>query len=62
MRFFIKEWPDQTATLMTEAGRIIWTFDCVASASRGGIEWAGIEEKAPRSPGVATTPPLGVAA
>ncbi len=45
MRFFIKEWPDQTATLMTDAGQVIWSFDSVQSAIRGGIEWAGIEDK-----------------
>lgn len=26
MNFYIKEWPDSTATLMTESGRVIWIF------------------------------------
>ena len=26
MNFYIKEWTDNTATLMTECGRVVWTF------------------------------------
>ncbi len=26
MNFYIKEWTDNTATLMTERGRVVWTF------------------------------------
>lgn len=32
MNFYIKEWPDNTATLMTEGGRVIWTFATVEEA------------------------------
>ena len=32
MSFYIKEWPDNTATLMTESGRVVWTFVSVEEA------------------------------
>jgi hypothetical protein len=41
MRFFIKEWPDDTVTLMTEDGRVVWTFDSVEAAIAGCREWDG---------------------
>lgn len=44
MRFFIKEWSDDTVTLMTDQGQVIWTFDSVPSAIRGAREWAGYAE------------------
>jgi hypothetical protein len=39
MRFYLKEWPDDTVTLMTETGRIIWTFDSVEDAIAGLNDW-----------------------
>jgi hypothetical protein len=39
MRFYLKEWPDDTVTLMTETGRVIWTFDSVEGAIAGLREW-----------------------
>lgn len=39
MRFYLKEWPDDTVTLMTETGRIIWIFDSVENAIAGLREW-----------------------
>ena len=32
MNFYIKEWPDDTATLMTERGHVIWIFHSVEEA------------------------------
>lgn len=32
MNFYIKEWPDNTVTLMTEFGRVVWTFASVEEA------------------------------
>lgn len=32
MNFYIKEWPDNTATLMTEGGHVIWIFPGVQEA------------------------------
>ena len=32
MNFYIKEWPDDTATLMTERGHVIWIFPSVEEA------------------------------
>ena len=32
MSFYIKEWPDNTATLITEDGRVVWIFPSVEEA------------------------------
>lgn len=32
MNFYIKEWPDNTATLMTERGQVIWIFSSIEEA------------------------------
>lgn len=32
MDFYIKEWPDDTASLLTEDGQVIWTFSSVEDA------------------------------
>ncbi len=41
MKFFIKEWSDDTATLMTEYGQVIWTFISRQDAIEGCAEWTG---------------------
>ncbi len=41
MNFYIKEWPDDTATLMTQDGRVVWIFPSVeeaADAAQNGAE------------------------
>ncbi|HEX9627721.1 MAG TPA: hypothetical protein VGA00_12345 [Acidiferrobacterales bacterium] len=38
MSLYIKEWPDNTATLMTHSGRVIWTFASVEDAVEDGHE------------------------
>ncbi|MHB8623151.1 MAG: hypothetical protein ACYC9J_10480 [Sulfuricaulis sp.] len=52
MKFFIKEWPDTTATLMTEYGQVIWTFSCMRAAIEACAEWAGDKNKMFNLPGV----------
>jgi hypothetical protein len=32
MNFYIKEWPDNTATLITEGGHVVWLFPSVEAA------------------------------
>ena len=39
MKFIIKEWPDQSATLMTENGYTLATFDSPAEARQACEEW-----------------------
>ena len=57
MNFYIKEWPDDTATLMTEGGRVVWIFPSVEeaeAAAQNGDEIMqpgnGIPEKTDRHP------------
>jgi ligand-binding SRPBCC domain-containing protein len=41
MKFFIKKRPDDTATLMTESGQVVWTFSSMQEAiQRCTEEWA----------------------
>lgn len=42
MTFYIKAWPDNTATLMTEIGQILWTFPSVEEAAQACQEWYDI--------------------
>ena len=39
MTFFIKQWPDHTATLMADNGAVLWTFSSVAEARAVCEEW-----------------------
>lgn len=39
MNFYIKEWPDDTATLMTERGRVVWIFPSVEEAAAAAQNW-----------------------
>jgi hypothetical protein len=41
MRFFIKEYPDDTVMLLTEDGRVVWTFESVEAAIAGCRDWDG---------------------
>ena len=38
MNFYIKEWPDNTATLMTRGGRVIWNFASLDDAKTAADE------------------------
>ncbi|MGD2056605.1 MAG: hypothetical protein PVJ15_07345 [Gammaproteobacteria bacterium] len=39
MRAYIKEWPNKTATIMTEDFQIVWTFASMEEARQVGREW-----------------------
>jgi hypothetical protein len=39
MKVLIKEWPNRTATIMTENGQVVWTFSSVAAARTACQEW-----------------------
>ena len=43
MRFFIKEWPNKTATLMAENGAELWTFLSVAEAENVCRDWYNVQ-------------------
>lgn len=42
MYFYIKEWPNKTATLMAENGTVLWTFQCVEEAMAICREWYNV--------------------
>lgn len=44
MRFYIKEWPNKTATLMTCNGSVLWTFCSVKEALDVCKEWYKVQE------------------
>jgi len=39
MRMVIKEWPNRTATIMTEIGQVVWTFSSTEQARAACREW-----------------------
>lgn len=39
MRVVIKEWPDSTATIMTDIGQVVWTFNSAELARSTCREW-----------------------
>ena len=39
MKLFIKEWPNKTATIMTENGQVVWTFSNREIARVACQEW-----------------------
>jgi hypothetical protein len=39
MKLFIKEWPNKTATIMTETGQVVWTFSNREIARHACQEW-----------------------
>lgn len=45
MVFYIKEWPDGHATLMTENGHVLWTFSCIEDAEQACHEWRNIHDE-----------------
>jgi len=45
MDFFIKEWPNKTATLMSENGTVLWTFHNVEQAKEVCLEWYRVQQK-----------------
>jgi hypothetical protein len=43
MRFFIKEWPNKTATLLAENGTVLWTFSNVEEAENVAKDWCRVQ-------------------
>lgn len=39
MRIVIKEWPNRSATIMTEIGQVVWTFSSAELARAACREW-----------------------
>jgi len=39
MTFFIREWPNKTATLMADNGTVLWTFPSVEEAQQVCRDW-----------------------
>ncbi|MEK6686294.1 MAG: hypothetical protein AABY99_07880 [Pseudomonadota bacterium] len=44
MYFYIKEWPNKRATLMTEDGVVLWTFKNTDEARMVWQEWCQQQE------------------
>jgi hypothetical protein len=44
LTFYIKEWPDGTATLMTAQGHTLWTFHDVDAAKLACRDWYKLHE------------------
>jgi hypothetical protein len=43
MRFFIKEWPNKTATLLAENGTVLWTFSNAQEAEKVAKDWCRVQ-------------------
>lgn len=43
MIFFIKEWPNRTATLMADNGAVLWTFSSLEEARKVCDEWYKVQ-------------------
>lgn len=43
MRFFIKEWPNKTATLLAENGAVLWTFSSSDEAEKVAKDWCRVQ-------------------
>ena len=42
MRIYIKEWPNQTASIITAEGQVIWTFSSSETARQACREWSSL--------------------
>ena len=42
MKVYITEWPNKTATILTENGEVIWSFSSVPEARQACDEWCSI--------------------
>ena len=45
MFFYIKEWSDGTATLMTKTGAVLWTFYSVEDAQQVCRDWYQVHQE-----------------
>ena len=44
MTFFIKEWQDKSASLMTTNGYVLWTFESLDAARKVCQEWYQVSD------------------
>lgn len=44
MNFYIKQWPDNSATLMTENNTALWTFASVEEAQTACHDWYQLQD------------------
>lgn len=44
MNFYIKTWPDDTATLMTDNGQVLWSFHSLDDAVTVCREWYNLND------------------
>ncbi len=44
MNFYIKEWPNKMATLMTDDGVVLWTFSNAEEARIVWRDWCKLQE------------------
>jgi len=54
--FFIREWPDKTATLMADNGAVLWTFPSVEEARQVCRDWYRMQEIEQRAHGECLDP------
>jgi len=47
MRVYIREWPNGTATIMSDNGQVIWTFSNTAGARRACSDWHNLVDSEP---------------
>jgi len=59
MNFYIKEWTDNTATLMTERGRVVWTFASTEEAEEAARDYDRAHDRQNRA---AEKKPFGIRA
>jgi hypothetical protein len=45
MFFYIKEWSDGTATLMTKTGAVLWTFHSIEDAQQVCRDWYQVHQE-----------------
>jgi len=47
MQVIIKEWPNKTASIMSESGQVIWTFSTVREARQACSDWHNLVDCEP---------------
>lgn len=47
MVVYIREWPNKTATIISDNGQVIWTFSSAAEAHRACREWHNLVANEP---------------
>ena len=47
MQVIIREWPNRSASIMTEAGQVIWTFSSVLEARQACSDWHNLVDCEP---------------